>query len=234
MTFRGLALATLAAATALTGCADDGSSVALVPSSMTGIVGEIDLALESETDWVIAGSSRLVAQLADGAEAEILITADAITMDDAAARGLVAGEPVVFAGNRLVVALAPGNPGEVAHLSDLNRGDLLIGVCAPEVPCGRLAAEAADALDLDLSIDTEEPNVRSLANKVASGELDAGLIYATDAADLELETLDTNALAPFVTSYLVVSVDGETSTIADFLVSPAGQALLATQGFSRP
>jgi len=224
----------LIAVAAFSGCADDSSSVALVPSSMTGIVDEVDDALDTRTDWVIAGSARLVAQLADGAAADLLITADAETMDDAVSRGLVDGPPVVFAGNRLVVAVAPGNPANVEELSDLTVDDLLVGVCAHEVPCGRLAVDAQAALGLELSVDTEEPNVRSLANKIVSGELDAGLIYATDATDLSLDTVADDELAPFVTAYVAAAIGGESSDIIDFLLSPSGQALLASRGFSAP
>lgn len=218
-------------ALALAGCGEDAGTVALVPSSLTGVTVEIDDALGHETDWVIAGSSRLVRQLADGARADVLITADGETMQDAVGQALVAGEPVVIAGNRLVVALAPGNPGRIDDLNDLSNPDLLIGVCAAEVPCGRLAAEAMGALGLEVALDTEEPNVRALALKVETGELDAGLIYATDAADLGLETLRGDALDEFVTEYLATAVDGPSHEIVDFLRSPAGRRLLADDGF---
>ncbi|MEQ8841022.1 MAG: substrate-binding domain-containing protein [Acidimicrobiales bacterium] len=228
---RGLA-GLLATLTLLTpGCGDDTGTVAMVPSSLTGVTEPVDDALGTETAWVIAGSSRLVRQLADGARADVLITADAETMRDAVARGLVEGEPVVIAGNRLVVALAPGNPGRLDDLADLEDPTLLLGVCAAEVPCGRLAAEAETALSIDVAVDTEEPNVRALALKIETGELDAGLVYATDAADLGLETLRAAELDPFVTEYLAVAVHGSAHEIVDFLRSPAGRRLLSDDGF---
>lgn len=225
------AAAALVVALALTGCGDDSAPVAMVPSSFAGLTGDVDHALDRETDWVVAGSSRLVRQLADGAEADVLITADTTTMSDAVARGLVAGDPVTIADNRLVVALAPGNPGDVANLTDLARPELLLGVCAAEVPCGRLAQRVQTELGLTVAVDTEEPNVRALAIKIAGGELDAGLVYATDARDLGLETLATDALTAFVTEYRAASVSGEPSPLIDFLLSDAGRALLRAEGF---
>ncbi|MEZ5247635.1 MAG: substrate-binding domain-containing protein [Acidimicrobiales bacterium] len=224
----------IVAAMGLVGCGSDGdTTVVMVPSSFTGLTASIDTRLDIDTDWVIAGSSRLVRQLADGAAADVLITADAETMADAVDQGLVAGEPVVVARNRLVVALAPGNQAGVAELDDLADPDLLIGVCAAEVPCGRLAARAVDS-GLDLAVDTEEPNVRSLALKIARGELDAGLVYATDAADLGLATLDDDSLTGFETAYLAASVRDEPSPIIDFLRADAGRDLLEDEGFLLP
>lgn len=227
--------AAVAATIALTGCGgDNAATVAMVPSSFTGLTDAIDDGLETEVDWVIAGSSRLVRQLADGATADLLITADAETMHEAIDQGLVAGDPVTIARNRLVVALAPGNPGSIDELDDLVDANLLIGVCAVEVPCGRLAARFGIESGLEFAVDTEEPNVRSLALKISRGELDAGLVYATDASDLGLATLTGEALAEFETEYLAVSVGGEPSPIIDYLRSPDGRELLARKGFLLP
>jgi len=217
-----------------TACGGGSSRVAMAPSSMTTLTDEIDDALSSDTEWVIAGSARLVGQLADGASADVLITADRETMQSAIDQSLVADEPIVIAGNRLVLAIAPGNPGEVERLEDLTSADLLLGVCASEVPCGRLAAEAQATLGIDIAADTEEPNVRSLALKITNGELDAGLIYATDAADLGLATIDDSRLEGFVTEYLAASVRGEPSDITMFLTSDPGRRLLADRGFTLP
>ncbi len=219
---------------AAAGCGADGSTVVMAPSSFTGLTARIDAALEDDPDWIVAGSNRLVRQLADGARADVLITADETTMAEAVAQGLVTTEPMTIATNRLVLAIAPGNPGSVTSVADLRDERLLIGLCSVEVPCGRLAAEARGRLGLQVAADTEEPNVRSLARKIAAGELDAGLIYATDAADLGLATVDDDVLRVFVTDYLAASLNGETSPVIDFLRSAQGRELLADEGFVTP
>lgn len=221
-------------AAGLGGCGDDTAAVAMVPSSLGGLTDSIDTALAGDIDWVIAGSSRLVRQLADGATADVLITADAETMADAVELGVVTGEPAIIARNSLVVALAPGNPAGIAALGDLADSSLLLGVCADEVPCGRLATEVQDALGFEVAIDTQEPNVRSLALKIATGELDAGLVYATDAADLELGTLGDDRLDGFVTEYLAADLGTGSSPLISFLLSDEGRALLIDQGFRVP
>ncbi|GJM37648.1 MAG: molybdate-binding protein [Acidimicrobiales bacterium] len=213
---------------------NDEPDIAMVPSSFTDLTAEIDLALDDDPEWIIAGSSRLLRQLEDGAAADLLITADAETMDRAIADGLVDSTLGVVARNRLVFAVAPDNPGGIAAVEDLGNADLFLGICAPEVPCGRLAATAVDALSVDVAADTEEPNVRALALKIARGELDGGLIYATDALAFSLDTVDDERLASFVTDYVAASVHGGTTGIPAFLRSDDGRALLESRGFIVP
>ena len=53
-----------------------------------------------------------------------------------AVAGLLAGDPVNFASNTLVIVTAPGNPKKVGSLADLVEPGLSVVVCAPQVPCG--------------------------------------------------------------------------------------------------
>lgn len=57
-----------------------------------------------------AGSQALVTQLEEGASADVLATADTVTMNRAVQGGLISGEPVIFTGNRLVIVTPVGNP----------------------------------------------------------------------------------------------------------------------------
>jgi len=212
----------------------DGSIAIMVPSSFTDITGEIDRTGEYDIEWIIASSNRLLRQLEDGAAAQVLITADQETMDRAVEEGLVSGVVAVVATNRLVFAVAPDNPGAISSLDDLARDDLLLGVCADEVPCGRLADEAARALGFEMAADTEEPNVRSLALKIARGELDGGLVYATDALTFGLDTVADDQLSAFVNEYPAASVDGSSTGVVALLRSPEGQELLHARGFGPP
>jgi molybdate transport system substrate-binding protein len=58
--------------------------------------------------------------------------------EELAAEGLVE-EPVVFARNRLVIAVAPGSP--VHSIEDLARPGLDLVICAGGVPCGDYARQ---------------------------------------------------------------------------------------------
>ena len=215
--------------------ASDGEVVVMAASSLTDVT-EIVYGDRESVTAVVAGSSTLVAQLAAGAEADVLITANAATMDRAVSEGSVRGEPVLIAVNTLVLATPADNPGDVTGLADLARGDLLIGLCAPEVPCGELAAQALGEAGIAPSADTLEPNVRSLASKLSLGELDAGLVYATDARIAGLATVDAPELRCHLTGYYTASVSAEPppevqAVLDDFILGSVGAQALYAYGF---
>src|SRR4051794_23590002 len=88
-----------------------------------------------------AGSQQLVAQLQQGARADALATADQATMGSVSAKDR-SGTPVVFARNRLVIAVGHGNPKRAQTLADLARSDLKVVLAAPAVPAGKYARQA--------------------------------------------------------------------------------------------
>ena len=225
------------------GTAPERDVVVMAASSLTDVIEIVFEGRDSVTP-VLAGSSTLVAQLAAGAEADVLITANATTMERAVSEGSVRGEPILIATNILVLATPVGNPGGVTGLADLASGDLLIGLCAVEVPCGALAVRALGDAQITPSADTLEPNVRALAAKISLGELDAGLVYATDARMAELATVDAPELRDHRTGYYIASVSAEPppevqAVIDDFTVlGSVGSKALYQYGFggstSRP
>ncbi|HEU5082200.1 MAG TPA: molybdate ABC transporter substrate-binding protein [Acidimicrobiales bacterium] len=232
----------------LAGCGgDDGGDGTLrvaAAASLTDVVDGLSAVLEDDDDPLrvevdLGGSSTLARQIVEGAPADLFLSADAATVEQVVDAGLAAGEVLPFASNHLVLVVPAGNPGGVRSLDDLARDELLVGRCAPEVPCGRLALAELDESGIDDAADTEEPDVRSLLVKVAEGELDAALVYATDVAaagdDVEVvvdERLDRR------TEYQAVRIDGGDIEAAErflrLLRGPAGESLLAALGFEAP
>ena len=218
--------------------AGEGDVVVMAASSLTEVIEIVFGGRESVTP-VIAGSSTLVAQLAAGAGADVLITANATTMQRAVSEGSVRGEPVLIATNTLVLATPAGNPGGVTGLADLARSDLLIGLCAVEVPCGTLARTALKEARIVPSVDTLEPNVRALTTKLSLGELDAGLVYSTDAAMAGLPTVDAPELHLHLNRYYIASVSAEPppsvqAVIDAFTDGASGIRALHAYGFGTP
>jgi molybdate transport system substrate-binding protein len=213
--------------------------VVMAASSLTDVVVAVS-ATDPNVTVILSGSSTLVAQLSAGADADVLITADAATMDRATADGSIRGLPVVIATNTVVLATAPGNPGGVAGLADLARRDLLVGLCAPEVPCGALSRRALDEARIIPSVDTLELNVRALTAKLSLGELDAGLVYGTDAAVAGLSTVNAPELDGHANRYFIASVSADPAprvqaVIDDFTEPGAvGTETLLAHGFGPP
>lgn len=243
-----LALGLALTALALPGCGgtsggDGGDAdivVVMAASSLTDVLEEVSGGTGAvRIVGVLAGSSALAAQLAEGAEADVLMTADAATMQRAVEAGSVKGRVTAVAANALVLAVAPGNPGQVRSLEDLGQADLLIGLCAAGVPCGTLADRALDRLGVEPAVDTRELNARALATKIALGELDAGLVYATDADASGLETIPAAGLDIFTNTYQMASIHADPpasvrAVLEAFEPDGLGAEALLEAGFGPP
>ena len=195
-----------------------------------------------EVDVVVntGGSAALREQILQGAPVDVFASASPDVMDDVVEAGETADDPIVFALNRLQIAVPAGNPASVAGIEDFGDGSLLLGVCAAGVPCGDLARQALERAGVVASIDTNEPDVRALLVKVAAGELDAGITYATDvAADPRVEGIDIpsefNAVASYVIAVLRTAPNPDAgSAFVDYVVSDEGRDTLSSFGFTLP
>jgi molybdate transport system substrate-binding protein len=185
------------------------------------------------------GSSTLATQLVEGAPADVFAAADERTMTTVSDADLVAaGTLAVFTTNTLRIAVAPGNPLDVRTLADLTRPGLQVVLCAVEVPCGAAARAALDAAGVSVSPASEEQNVTAVVTKVAAGEADAGLVYASSIADSAgaLDGVDFAGSDRVVSSYPIAVLAGAANPAAarafvDLVRSPAGQDVLAAHGF---
>ncbi|WP_210480792.1 molybdate ABC transporter substrate-binding protein [Naasia sp. SYSU D00948] len=250
---RGLLPAVLGAAVLLGGCAaapasepETTTSVRVfAAASLTDVFGRIAGEFEDahpgvEVELNFGGSSGLSAQLVEGAPADVFAAASEDTMAIVADAGLLAAPPVVFARNRLEIAVPPGNPAGVTGLADLARPELTVALCDAGVPCGAAAAEVFDALGVAAAADTLEQDVKAVLTKVRLGEVDAGLVYRTDvlAAGDEVEGIPFPEAEAAVTAYpIAVVADAATPESAEafvrWVIDDSG-ALLEEAGFAAP
>jgi molybdate transport system substrate-binding protein len=132
-------------------------------------------------------SGDLMRQIAAGAPVDVFASAAIKDMDDLDHQGLIRpGSKINFAGNTLVLIVPNNYSITMKSLEDLNdRGIKRIAIGNPKtVPAGRYAREVLTNLKLweklrDKLILAE--NVRQVLDYVARGEVDAGLVYSTDA-----------------------------------------------------
>lgn len=186
-----------------------------------------------------AASSAIVQQVAAGAPADVVATADEVTMRALTDHG-DAISPRAMARNRLTILVGKGNPLRITGLADLARPDVVVVLCAPEVPCGRLTRAALDAAGVEVEPASREENVRAVAAKVVLGEADAGIVYTTDVQalgeDAESVEIDVAARPGLEAVYsIAVTREAENPSGAqawvDFVLSDEGQGVLARMGF---
>lgn len=192
-------------------------------------------------EFNFAGSSDLVAQIQDGAPADVFASADVNNMDKAVAADVVSGEPTLFATNVLQIATPPNNPQNIKTFADLAKPGVKLVVCAPQVPCGNATVQVAKKAGVTLSPVSEEQSVTDVLGKVRSGEADAGLVYVTDVTSAGDDVLgiafpESDAV---VNEYPIVALKNSKNldvaeAFAKFIASPAGQKVFKAAGFGQP
>jgi len=223
-----------------------GTVLVFAASSLTNAFADLEAAFEvanpmTDVQVNVAGSSALREQILAGAPADVFASASETIMSQLIAAGEVSDEPAKFAGNSLEIVVPAGNPGGVSGLGDFARRDLLVGLCGEGVPCGDLARAALAKAGVEISIDTNELDVRSLLTRVAVDELDAGIVYVTDvaAAGDSVEGIEIGAEHNVVATYPIAVLVGAQNPAAGavfvkFVLSDEGQAILAGYQFVAP
>jgi molybdate transport system substrate-binding protein len=193
-----------------------------------------------------AASGVLLQQLATGAPMDVLAAADQKTMDQAREKNLIVpGSRKNFVSNRLVL-IAPVDSGlALGSLNDLTRQEvkrLAVGNPAT-VPAGRYAKTALEEAGLWDKLSPRfimAGSVRQVLDYVSRGEVDAGLVYATDAAIAtgKVKVMQTVTESVPILYPLAVTLATDKKTLAqaflDFVLSPPAQAIFHRFGFGKP
>src|SRR5260370_14885283 len=166
-------------------------------SSLTDAFNEIKTAFEQANQGVtiaysFGASTTLVAQLSQGAPADIFASANATQMNAAITAKRIAGKPRTFAKNRLVLIVPVDNPAKIMALKDLAKPGIKLVLAAKGVPVrdytetmlGKLVKLPDYGADYQTAfmknVVSEEANVRQVSAKVSLGEADAGFVYRSD------------------------------------------------------
>ncbi len=214
----------------------------LAAASLTDVYEELAEGFEAEhgveVTFSFGSSTELAQQAAEGAPGDVLSTADESSMAVPEEAG-VTGPVTVFASNVLVIATPAGNPAGVDSLADL-AGTTWVR-CADEVPCGRVALEVLGDHGVTAEPVSLEEDARATLDKVVSGEADAGLVYATDAAAVgdAVTVVEIPGAGRHPASYAVAALgQSESPDLAnawiDLMTSAEGRRALVDAGFDLP
>jgi molybdate transport system substrate-binding protein len=177
-----------------------------------------------------AGSQELVAQVANGAPADVIATADSATMRRVASRLIAPAR--TFAHNQLVIVTRPGNPHHVRTLADLADPHLVVVLAAPAVPAGDYARIALDRAHVQVSPKSLETDVRGVLTKVELGEADAGIVSRTDALPAGDQVSAVPIPSAPTAAYEIGALDRAGRGFVSYVLSAAGQRVLRRFGFS--
>jgi molybdate transport system substrate-binding protein len=192
-----------------------------------------------------AASGALLRQIESGAPVDVFAAADQKTMDQAAAKNLLApGSRADFVQNGLVLIQPVDAKLALKGLADLTQpGIKRIAIGNPEtVPAGRYAKEALTNAKLWESLSAKlvpSESVRQTLDYVARGEAEAGFVFSTDAkiAGSKVRVVcDAPATTRIAYPIAVVAGSGnpKAKAFVDFVLSPAGQKILQGYGFKKP
>ena len=237
------------------GQGSSGTLTVLAASSLTNAFGELATTFQeqnpdTEVRTSFGGSSELLAQIEQGAPADVFASADEDKMDTAVQDDLV-NEPQTFAGNRPIIIVPIDNPARIHGLQDLANPDAKLVLAQDGVPIAEYAKRILTNADSEYggnleqqalnNVVSREANVRASANRVALGEADATFVYITDVTpeiEDQVEVIeipqDLNVVATYPIATLKEANNLELARRwVNLVLSDEGQRLLEEYGFER-
>jgi molybdate transport system substrate-binding protein len=171
----------------------------------------------------------------------VFAAANTAQMDRVADAGNLVGTADIFSANALEIAVEPGNPLGIGELGDLADPEVVLVLPAEEVPAGQYAREALAAAGVKVTPVSLERDVRVALSKVELGEADASIVYASDvvASTGRADGVAIPAEHNVPASYPIATVaeapnPSAAEAFVAFVLSDAGQEILAAHGFETP
>jgi molybdate transport system substrate-binding protein len=175
---------------------DQGGTLTIfAASSLTDAFGELANTFEEQNEGVevkqsFGASSDLLAQIQQGAPADVFASAAEEEMGTAVKDDLVSGTPEVFVKNREVIMVPRDNPANIGSLEDMARPNIKLVLAARDVPAADYAVEILGKAnkeygsgfedDVLSNVVSREADVRASVNRVVVGDADATFGYASD------------------------------------------------------
>ena len=225
--------------------ASTGAITVFAAASLTGTFTELGKQFETAhpgdtVKFSFGPSSGLATEITSGAPADVFASAATANMDQVVTAG-DASNPQNFAKNVMEVAVPPNNPAKVKSVNDLAKKSVKVALCQPQVPCGVVAAEVFKNVGITVKPVTLQPDVKSVLTQVELGNVDAGMVYVTDvmAAGTKVKGVAIPANDNASTLYPIATISNskhksEAQAFVAYVLSPAGQQVLAAAGFEKP
>src|SRR5215470_11659036 len=222
-----------------------GTITVFAASSLTGAFTQLGKQFEAAhkgdtVKFSFGPSSGLSTQITSGAPADLFASASPKNMQEVVSAG-DASNPQNFAKNTMEVAVPPNNPAKVTSVNDLAKSSVKVALCQPQVPCGVVAAQVFKNAGIKVKPVTLQPDVKSVLTQVETGNVDAGVVYVTDvmAAGSKVKGVTIPASVNASTTYPIATIsNSKHKSIAQafeaYVLSPAGQQVLAAAGFQKP
>jgi molybdate transport system substrate-binding protein len=192
----------------------------------------------------LGASSLLARQIEEGAPADLFFSADEAKMDDLARAGLIeTGTRWSLLSNSLVIVVAADRALKIGSAQDLAEPAIRrVAIAEPAtVPAGIYAREYLRGIGLWEKVAVKvvpTENVRAALAVVESGDVDAGIVYRTDALSstkVRIAFEVPRADGPKISYPIALVKNGGDSEAARrflaLLVSPAGKSVFAKYGF---
>jgi molybdate transport system substrate-binding protein len=201
----------------------------------------------THVDLALGASGTLETQIINGAPCDLFIAAADKQVDDLIAKKLADAATRRQIATNTMVLIVPAGKTEPKAFADLG-GDAVKKIAAGEprtVPAGDYAKQIFESLKLTDAVKPKlvyGTNVRQVLDYVKRGDVDAGLVYGSDAMSASKDvtvvaTADAKWCKPINYPSVIPSAAthaDEAKAFADFLLSDAGQAELVKHGFASP
>ena len=245
-----LALAACVALSLLACSSDDphGDVLVFAAASLYEPLEEARASFERDTGISVSvsygGSQALAQQIASGAPAALFLPAGAFPVSFVEGRVALAGEPVHILRNRLVLAGRSGEGDRLDGIAALAGAAVeRVAIADPELaPAGRYARESLEHHGLWEQVHPKlvfAADVRAALAYVESGNADAALVYATDAASSERVSVGAvvpeDSHSPIVYPAAVMAGSGQEDSawkLVEYLRGAEAREVFARYGFA--
>lgn len=224
------------------------AAAASLKTAYTELGAAFDAAHNAVTTFTFDASGTLQMQIEGGAPVDVFASAAWKQVNNLLEQGLVDPDSTtVFASNEMVLAVPASSTLTASSFEDLTAEEVQkVTTADPETaPQGKAAMEVLTSVGVLEAVQPKliySKNASQTLTYVKEGEVDIGIMYATDAVaggdGVKVVAISEPGWHTEIAYVLAIVSDSEKKALAqefiDFVCSPEGQAILNEYGFLSP